>query len=176
MKTTYKEIIKSLPHITYEQYCKDYKECSIESSGEDKIFEDIEDWIEDYEPIDDEAIVDCYNTAKEILVYTTKKFQISSSWLYDKIVDYAEDNFAMSYYDQEPEAMDLLEDFVNEFNKKQYWYVSDELVAVLDASNEVKDYFKDKMIEEWNISENEFEDKWKSFIEKEDKNGITNMV
>lgn len=143
----YKKYLDSLPVWTLEEFYQYQKDNNVSLEMSDKLYDDIEDLCEDcfYDVADEEDTINAINSSKKIPVETLKKFQLSVGWLKDRIIDYGNDNFAMSYYDTEPECMEYVDEFVEKFNSAQTWYVSDTQIAWVDASREV---------EEW-LSENE---------------------
>lgn len=141
----YNKLVDSLPVWTLDEFYEKEKtqNIAIESSNEELLFDSIEDYCEELYLETAEDLECACKAAKKIKVYTTKKFQINAEWLKDKIQDYAEDNYSMHYYDQSPECLEMVDDFVKKFNEVQSWYVSDDLIAVVDAEKEVREYFAD---------------------------------
>ena len=141
----YNKLVDSLPVWTLDEFYEKEKtqNIAIESSNEEELFDSFEDYCEDLYITNLEELECACKAAKKIKVYTTKKFHIDSGWLQDRIIDYANDNYSMSYYDQEPECMEYVDEFVKKFNEAQSWYVSDNLIAIVDAEKEVREYFAD---------------------------------
>lgn len=141
----YNKLVDSLPVWTLNEFYEKEKtqNIAIESSDEEKLFDSIEDYCEELYLETAEDLECACKAAKKIKVYTTKKFHINAGWLKDKIQDYAEDNYSMHYFDQSPECLEMVDDFVKKFNEAQSWYVSDDLIAVVDAEKEVREYFAD---------------------------------
>lgn len=141
----YNKLVDSLPVWTLDEFYEKEKtqNIAIESSNEELLFDSIEDYCEELYLETAEDLECACKAAKKIKVYTTKKFQINAEWLKDKIQDYAEDNYSMHYFDQSPECLEMVDDFVKKFNEVQSWYVSDDLIAVVDAEKEVREYFAD---------------------------------
>lgn len=145
LEEKYNKLVKSLPVWTLEEFYEKEKtmDIAIESSNEEELFDSIEDYCEDLYISNLEDLECACKAAKNIKVYTTKKFHINGEWLKDRIRDYGEDNYSMYYFDKEPECMEYVDEFVKKFNDAQTWYVSDKLIAVVDAEKEVREYFAD---------------------------------
>lgn len=154
-----------VPTITREQYLEMLKTQDICYQGysEERLYEDPDDWVEDASPLNNE---DCYwivQNAKNIEVYEKDRFRIRPAWAKEYICDHAYNNYYMEDTDQIVD-LDMVDKFCEEFNKKQHWYTSGKLIAHLDLSKEVKEYY----MENYEISEEEWNEleKANAIVEK----------
>lgn len=134
-----------IQQINIEDYNKLENVCYPHPRCEENLCEDIEDYFDliDFSDNNDdnETIIE---KAKEISIYEKEPFKISVDWLWENLTDYADENFSMGYFDAEPNGMDIVEKFVEDFNSAQTWHTQGKKVAVLDLSEEVKQFIKEQ--------------------------------
>jgi hypothetical protein len=124
--------------ITIEEYNKnDY--CLPHPFSEELLLDTIEEWLEAYDDLDDITEEDI-EMVSEVAVYTRDYFKLNYHYLWEWINDYAEDNFGLITCGHEVQGDDIVKDFVEAFNKKQYFYTTDKKVGVIDLTERLREY------------------------------------
>ena len=131
------------PVISIEEYKENADKMKLcISANDERLIFDVEDYF-DYLPIPPTEFLayDICEQAKTVPVCKQDKFHITA----DDILHTIEDkscSYGMDYWDVSPEIdNDLINNFVKKFNEDQTWVTNGEQVAVLDLSEEVKDFY-----------------------------------
>lgn len=100
---------------------------------EQRLFNAVEDLLESnkYSILSGETFSNCK-------VYTKDYFHLTEQCVVEWIINYAEENYGMTYWEREPNAMNLVESFVQQFNEQQTFYTGNKLVGYLDLTEQVE--------------------------------------
>lgn len=109
----------------------------------DELFETIEDYVETLFPMDRIDAEELLEDVKVYPVFEKDQLNIPTKVLENFITDYLEDNYGSSYWDVEPQGMELVSKFCDEFNSKQTWYMNGKIVGTLDMSKDIKQFLED---------------------------------
>ena len=165
-----KDIWADLPRWTVEDYDKAFKtqDLCVESYNEERLYEDENDYIEDLDLYDNKDVPGVVESSKEVHVYEKDRFKLDAERLKEQICEYAYDNYYSEDYDNVA-GLELVDDFVKKFNSKQHWYTSGKPVAVLDMSEQVKEYYlesADIPKEKWEETYNEWVKEYNEDMER----------
>jgi hypothetical protein len=144
---------------TEDDYYKDQRDICLQGYDEEKLWETVDDWIEDLDLYDAKDVPAVVEAAKEVKVLMKDCFKLDVNDMYDYVIDRS-CNYGMDYYEKEPEGMELIPEFVKKFNALQYWYTGGEQIAILDISEQVKEYYFDA----FDIPEDKREETWQEWL------------
>lgn len=133
---------KDYPVISEKEYYEMAKTQDICYQGydEERLYTDTDDWVEDCYVETVEDIYYIIKEAKRIKVYIKDRFHLRVDWVKEYIADRAYNDYYMEDTDH-INNWELIDEFVENFNKQQDWYTAGKQIAWLDLSEEVKQYY-----------------------------------
>ena len=142
----------------YEDSLKDMDLC-IEMSDEALLFNTVNDYLENLPDVSEKDIVEIVKSAKEVNVLEKDHFKINVDDVIEAICNVAYEDYNMDDADH-VNGIDYVKEFCKKFNEMQTWYTGGKVIAYLDLSQEVKEYYLNKKC----ISKEVWDETWEKWL------------
>ena len=142
----------------YEDSLKDMDIC-IEMSDKALLFNTVNDYLENLPDVSEKDIAEIVKSAKEVNVLEKHHFKINVDDVIEAICNVAYEDYNMDDTDR-VNGIDYVKEFCKKFNEMQTWYTGGKLIAYLDLSQEVKEYYLNKKC----ISKEVWDETWEKWL------------
>ena len=131
----------------------------IQTYDEDVLVENISDYIDRLPLFKEKDIPDVVESAKEVKIFEKNRFKLDVEDLTEYVYTLAYEDYNMDDTDR-VNGIDYVKEFCKKFNEMQTWYTDGKLIAYLDLSQEVKEYYLNKKC----ISKEVWDETWEKWL------------
>lgn len=117
--------------------------------NDELLTDDIDEFCEekcyDYNCTTEDELDSFCQSYKKVTVYTKDRFKLTGKFIFEKIQDHLNDNFAFRDNIESLMGKGFFDNVCEEFNKGFETYTTDKFIGFIDLSNEVKEYIQGEM-------------------------------
>lgn len=116
---------------------------------DERLTDDIDEFCEekyyDYNCTTEAELDNFCQSYKKVTVYTKDRFNLTGKFIFEKIQDHLDDNFAFQDNIESLIGENFFDNICDEFNKKLETYTTDKFIGFMDLSNELKEYIQNEV-------------------------------